>query len=89
MTTMKQLKKAIHKAIQLSRDASVPGASFDENMRREEAKQLVPGLENIDLLSDPKYKAGYVHGHKQLTDLLDFIMTATQEDLIKFAGRAR
>jgi hypothetical protein len=78
---------AIRKAVGHSKDPSVPGASFDANLRRTDAAELVPGVANVDLLSDPKFKAGWAAAHAALADRLNFIMTAGRADLVKYAGR--
>jgi hypothetical protein len=79
-------KKALKRILKTTEHPSVPGVSYDENFKRTKEPDLVDGVKNTDLLSDPKYEAGYKHCYSQIRQLLFFLLTAEAKDLKKFAG---
>jgi hypothetical protein len=78
---------ALQKALKDLQIPSVDSCSYDENMKRTEAPQLVEGIPNVDLLSDVRFKEGYKRCYDQMAEYISFILSATDKELVKYAGK--
>lgn len=79
---------AIERAVRDIKSPTVPQAEFTPGEGIVIAPQLVNGVNNDEVLSDPLYKAGWKRCHDKFTALVLWIVrTATEEELIQYAGR--
>lgn len=90
----KQEKKVLEKIIKDGEMVSTPGSSMEMvngEWKFEHEPALVEGVANIDLLSDPRFKAGWARAWAEMRDRLEWLLLNPKTKvsvLVKYAGRA-
>jgi hypothetical protein len=79
-------RKVIRKIIDSLSCPSITTVEYDADMKRFERPEMVPGMKNTDLLSQPMFKAGHKECFEKARKLLLFLASGKPRDLKKFAG---
>lgn len=80
-------KHALRRVIENLKYPTVPNSAYDANFKRMPDEVLVPGRSNHSLLEDEVFEAGYRRGYSEMAQMITFVMTASREQLIKYAGK--
>ncbi len=82
MSLSKQERHTLEKIIRATEIPYVSGGTFDENMKRTSEG------DDPALLNDINFKAGFGKCYQRIKNLLEFFLSASKKDMIKFAGKA-
>lgn len=86
----KQEKHAILRMISKEMSVHLTGSEYVRDAEGNLVHKEVNSMKEIDRLSASEdFKLGWQKCHKSMAEMLSFIMTASNEDLIKYAGRAK
>jgi hypothetical protein len=78
-----QEKHALRKIIEDSKGIVTAGPSFNEKM------EMTSSGDPSSLHDDPRYRLGWERCYNRMKQLIEFMLTANNKDLIKYSGRAK
>lgn len=87
-------KHTLETIIRNCQGPSVPGTAMDANFRTIPQKPLVDGIANTDLLSDPRFQAGYRRCFVEFQERLQCLFLNPSSDnhrkeQLKYAGHPK